>query len=100
MMTMFVLICRCMLRVVVQDSDSIATFELCDSLLKDIPSLDYDELVGCLLLTTFINALGLWLTIYWIIQFKKGTCYVLGSHLCSEWSWISKIEGEGCALCC
>jgi hypothetical protein len=50
MLTMFVLIFRCMLRVVVQDGDSTATFELCDYLLKDILSLDYDESVGWLLL--------------------------------------------------
>jgi len=44
---------RCMLRVVVEAGDATATFELCDYLLKDIPSLDYDELVDYLMISFF-----------------------------------------------
>jgi len=60
----FFLIHRCMLRVVVEDGDSTATFEMCDYLLKDIQSLDYNELVSCLVYLDFFVVLSCALNVY------------------------------------
>ena len=63
---------RCMLRVVVDDGEATATFELADHLLLDIPSLSFNELVsGKMVYFSSVVVISSW----WVAENFKMFCF-------------------------